>query len=102
MNKTELVSHVAEKAGITKKDAAKAVDAVFASVQDALVAKDKVQLIGFGSFAVKTRKARQGHNPQKPAEKITIPAAEVPVFKPGKALKAAVNPAKKSGGKKKK
>lgn len=101
MNKTELVAKVAEKAEITKKDAAKAVDAVFASIEEALAAKEKVQMIGFGTFEVRARKARTGHNPQDPKKKIQIPACNVPAFKAGKQLKEAVNakPAKK--GKKK-
>ena len=101
MTKAELVAKVAEKAEITKKAAAKAVDAVFDSVEEALVAKEKVQMIGFGTFEVRARKARIGHNPQDPKKKIQIPACSVPAFKAGKKLKEAVNakPAKK--GKKK-
>ncbi len=101
MNKVELVAKVAAKAEMTKKDAAKAVEAVFASVQEALAAKDKVQMIGFGTFSVKKRAARTGHNPQDPKKKIQIPAAEVPAFKAGKQLKEAVNK-KKAAAKKKK
>lgn len=99
MNKAELVAQVAAKAELTKKGAAKAVDAVFASIEEALVAKDKVAMIGFGTFSVKKRAARVGHNPQDPKKKIQIPAAEVPAFKAGKKLKEAVN-AKKKGKKK--
>ncbi len=89
MNKTELINAVAAKAGISKKDAEKAVAAVFGSIEDALVAGDKVQLIGFGTFEVKERAARQGHNP-KTGETIEIAAAKVPSFKAGAALKTAV------------
>ena len=91
MNKSELIAKVAEKAGITKKDAEKAVNGLFESVQEALVAGDKVQLIGFGTFEVRDRKARQGRNPRKPDEVIEIEASKAPVFKAGKALKDAVN-----------
>ena len=100
MNKTELVAQVAAKAEMTKKDAAKAVEAVFASVEEALAAKEKVQMIGFGTFEVRARKARTGHNPQDPKKKIQIPAANVPAFKAGKKLKEAVNAKKKCGKKK--
>ena len=89
MNKTELINAVAAKAGISKKDAEKAVAAVFGSIEDALKAGDKVQLIGFGTFEVKERAARQGHNP-KTGETIEIAAAKVPSFKAGAALKTAV------------
>ena len=90
MNKSELVARVAEVAELTKKDAEKAVNAVFASVQKALVEDDKVQIIGFGTFEVRTRAARKGRNPQT-GETIEIPASKNPVFKAGKALKEAVN-----------
>ena len=90
MNKTELVASVAEKAGLTKKDAEKAVGAIFESIQQALVECDKVQMIGFGTFEVKERSARTGRNPRT-NETIQIPASKNPVFKAGKALKDAVN-----------
>lgn len=90
MNKTELVAKVAEVASISKKDAASAVDAVFNSITDALQGGDRVQLVGFGTFEVRERSARKGRNPQTGAE-IDIPASKVPAFKPGKALKDAVN-----------
>nr|WP_304148793.1 HU family DNA-binding protein [Mitsuokella multacida] len=90
MNKTELVASVAEKAGLTKKDAEKAVGAIFESIQQALVEGDKVQMIGFGTFEVKERSARTGRNPRT-NETIQIPASKNPVFKAGKALKDAVN-----------
>jgi DNA-binding protein HU-beta len=90
VNKTELVASVAEKAGMTKKDAEKAINALFASVEEALAKKDKVQVIGFGTFEVKARGARKGRNPQTGKE-ITIPASKTPVFKAGKGLKDSVN-----------
>ena len=90
MNKTELVANVAEKAGLSKKDAEKALSAVIESVEEALVEGDKVQLIGFGTFEVKDRAARTGRNPQTGKE-IKIAASRNPVFKAGKALKDAVN-----------
>ena len=88
-NKAQLIETVAEKTGLTKKDATVAVDAVFGSIQDLLEKGDKVQLIGFGNFEVRERAARKGRNPQTGAE-IEIPASKVPAFKPGKALKDAV------------
>ena len=88
-NKAQLIETVAEKTGLTKKDATVAVDAVFGSIQDFLEEGDKVQLIGFGNFEVRERAARKGRNPQTGAE-IEIPASKVPAFKPGKALKDAV------------
>jgi len=90
VNKTELVANVAEKAGLTKKDAEKAINALFVSVEEALALEDKVQIIGFGTFEVKAREERKGRNPQTGAE-ITIPASKNPVFKAGKNLKEAVN-----------
>lgn len=89
MNKSELVGSVAEKAELTKKDAEKAVNAVFASIEGALAKGDKVQLVGFGTFEVRERAARKGRNPQTGAE-IQIAAAKIPAFKAGKALKDAV------------
>lgn len=88
-NKTELVNSVASAANLTKKDAAAAVDAVFASIQESLSKGEKVQLIGFGTFEVRSRAARKGRNPQTGKE-IQIPASKVPAFKAGKALKDAV------------
>ena len=90
MNKAELFAAVAEKTGFTKKDAEAAVNAFVASVEKALVKGDKVQLIGFGTFETRTRKARQGRNPRKPGEIIKIPASKAPVFKAGKALMDSV------------
>ncbi|MBQ2959629.1 MAG: HU family DNA-binding protein [Oscillospiraceae bacterium] len=89
MNKTELIAAVAEKSGLSKKDSEKAVSAVFEAVTAALVAGDKVQLVGFGTFDVKERAARVGRNP-KTKEEIQIPASRVASFKVGKALKDAV------------
>lgn len=90
MNKTELVASVADKSGMTKKDAEKSINAVFASIEEALANNDKVQVIGFGTFEVKVREERKGRNPQTGAE-ITIPASKTPVFKAGKGLKDTVN-----------
>ena len=90
MNKAELITAAAEKAGLSKKDAEKAIAAVVSSVEDALVKGDKVQLIGFGTFEVRERAARVGRNPQTKAE-IKIAASKQPVFKAGAALKKAVN-----------
>ncbi len=90
VNKTELVANVAETAGLTKKDAEKAVNALFTTVQQALIEGDKIQIIGFGTFEVKERAARTGRNPRT-GEDIKIPASKNPVFKAGKALKDAVN-----------
>lgn len=89
MNKAELVGNVATATGLAKKDATRAVDAVFSSIQASLAKGEKVQLIGFGNFEVRNRAARKGRNPQTGAE-IQIPASKVPAFKPGKALKDAV------------
>ena len=89
MNKTELVASVAEKAGLSKKDAEKAVAAVIDSVVDTLKAGDKVLLVGFGTFEVKERAARTGINPLT-KEKINIAASKTPAFKAGKALKDAI------------
>lgn len=89
MNKTEIVAAVAAKAELSKKDAEAAVNAVFDSVKDALAEGDKVSLIGFGTFSVKTRAARTGLNPRT-KETIEIPESKVPAFKAGSALKDAV------------
>ena len=89
MTKGELIEKVA-KAGLTKKDADTAVNAVVSSISDALVKGDAVQLIGFGTFSVKERAAREGKNPRT-GEVIKIPASKVPTFKAGKALKDKVN-----------
>ena len=91
MNKAELVAKVADKTNSTKKDAEAAINAFLSTVQTALVKGEKVQLIGFGTFETKKRKAREGRNPRKPGETIKIPASKAPTFKAGKALKDAVN-----------
>ena len=91
MNKAELVTAVAEKTGFTKKDAEAAVKAFVSCVEGAHVKGDNVQLIGFGTFETRERKARQGRNPRKPGEVIQIAASKAPVFKAGKALKDAIN-----------
>ena len=91
MNKADLVAQVAKKTGLTKKASEEAVNAFVESVEKALKKGDKVQLIGFGTFEVRSRKARTGRNPRKPGEVIKIKASKAPVFKAGKALKDAVN-----------
>ncbi len=89
MNKPELVEAVAEKAGITKKDSEKAVAAVLEGIANTLAKGEKVQLVGFGTFEVRHRNAREGRNPST-GEAIKIAAQNVPAFKPGKALKDLV------------
>ena len=89
MNKTELVASVAEKSGLTKKDSEKAVNAVLAAITESMENGEKVQLVGFGTFEVRERKARKAQNPQT-KEEITIPATKVPAFKAGKGLKEVV------------
>ena len=90
MNKTELIAEVAVKAGLSKKDAEKALNATIDAIADALAAGDKVQLVGFGGFETKKREARMGRNPRT-KETIQIPASCIPVFKAGKALKDKVS-----------
>lgn len=90
MNKAELIAATAEKAGLSKKDAEKAVNAAIDAITEALVKGDKVQLVGFGAFDIKERAARTGRNPRTGKE-ITIPASKIPQFKAGKALKDAVS-----------
>lgn len=89
MNKSELVDLVAEKVGLSKKQSEQTVNTVFDGIADSLARGDKVQLVGFGTFEVRQRKAREGRNPAT-GEKISIPALAVPAFKPGKALKDKV------------
>jgi len=89
MNKAELIAAVAEKAGLSKKDSEKAVNATLETITDTLETGEKVQLVGFGVFDVKERGVRIGRNP-KTKEEIEIPASRVPQFKAGKALKDAV------------
>ena len=86
MNKTELIAVAAEKSGMTKKDAEKALSAVVETLTEALVKGEKVQLSGFGTFETKAREARVGRNPHT-KETIEIPATRVPTFKASKALK---------------
>lgn len=90
MNKPELVSIVAEKTGLTKKDSVKVLEAVVACIGEALARGGNVQLVGFGTFDVRGRAERKGRNPQTGVE-VKIPAAKVPVFKAGKALKEVVS-----------
>ena len=90
MNKGDLIEAVAGRAGLSRADATKAVDAVLDSVQDTLSAGGSVSLVGFGTFTVKARAARAGRNPRT-GETIQIPASNVPGFKAGKGLKDAVN-----------
>ena len=90
MNKAELIAAVAENAELTKKDAEKAVKAFIEVVTDELKKGEKVQLVGFGTFEVSERAAREGRNPQT-GETMTIAASKAPKFKAGKALKDLVN-----------
>ncbi len=91
MNKSELIGVITDKTGLKKKDVDAVVNCFIDTVEEALVKGDKVQLIGFGSFEVRKRKARKGRNPRKPDEVIKIPASKAPAFTPGKPLRAAVN-----------
>ena len=90
MNKTELIMAVAEKANISKKDADTAVNAVIDTIVETLAKDEKVQLVGFGTFEVAERPAREGRNPRT-GETMTIAASKAPKFKAGKALKDMVN-----------
>ena len=89
MNKSELITLVAEKTGLTKKQASDALDATLEEIQDAVTAGDKVSFIGFGTFERRDRAARTGRNPQT-NEIVNIPASSVPAFRPGKAFKDRV------------
>lgn len=89
MNKTDLIAEVAGKTGLTKKDTEKTINALIDNIQGVLAKGDKITLVGFGTFEVKSRAARTGRNPQTGA-KIDLPAIKAPVFKAGKALKDAV------------
>lgn len=91
MTKQDLVTAIAEKANMTKKEAEAALNAMVEAITEALANGDKVQLIGFGTFETRERAARTGRNPRKPEETIEIPASNQPVFKAGKVLKDAVN-----------
>ncbi|MBV7299554.1 nucleoid-associated protein HU-beta [Enterovibrio paralichthyis] len=90
MNKSQLIDKIAENADLSKASAGRALDALIEAVSDSLKDGDQVALVGFGTFSVRERSARTGRNPQTGAE-IKIPAAKVPGFKAGKALKDAVN-----------
>jgi len=89
MNKTDLIQSVVEKTGLTKKESTKALEAVIDAISESLAKGDKVQLVGFGTFEVRSRKTREGRNPAT-GEKIKIEASKVPAFKAGKALKDKV------------
>ncbi len=90
MTKTELISSVAEKTDLTKKNAEAVVNAVISTITDALVSGDKVSIVGFGTFEVRDRKEKQVLNPQT-HQMMTAPASKAPAFKAGQALKNAVN-----------
>ena len=90
MNKSELISAIAEKSELTKKDSERALNAFLETVTETLTEGDKVQLVGFGTFEVRERKAREGRNPQT-GKTMTIAACKAPKFKAGKALKDAIN-----------
>lgn len=90
MNKSELVNAIAAKSGLSKKNSEAALNAMLSAVEEALVAGEKVVLVGFGTFEVKQRAERKGRNPQT-KEEIVIPASKAPVFKAGKGLKDKVN-----------
>lgn len=90
MTKQEFVGKVAQKSGLSNRDAAKAVDAFIDSITDALRSGDSVTFTGFGKFSTAHRKAREGVNPRQPGQKVQIPAANVPKFSAGSSLKTAV------------
>lgn len=90
MNKAQLISKIAEDAGMQKKEVEKVVNSFVGVVTDTLKEGDKIQMVGFGTFEVRARAARKGFNPSTKAE-ITIPASKAPVFKAGKGLKEAIN-----------
>ena len=90
MTKTDLINTVAEKTDLSKKDSEKAISALLDSITEALAAGDRVQIVGFGTFEPRERKAREGRNPSN-GEPIVIPASIVPAFKAGKSLKDAVS-----------
>lgn len=91
MNKSELLVNISEKSGLKKVEAERALNAFIETVTESLQKEEKVQLVGFGTFETRDRKAREGRNPRKPEEVIQIPASKAPVFKAGKTLKEAVN-----------
>lgn len=90
MNKNELITAICTKTGLSKRSAQEALEATVETITEALVAGDKIQLVGFGTFETKTREARIGRNPST-GEPMEIAAARLPLFKAGKALKDAVN-----------
>ncbi len=90
MNKSELINAIAEHANLTKADAGRGLDAFIKTIETTLKTGDSISLVGFGTFTVKERAERTGRNPQT-GQEITIAAAKVPSFKPGKGLKDAVN-----------
>jgi DNA-binding protein HU-beta len=90
MNKSDLINAIAEQANLSKADAGRCLEALINTIETTLKAGDAITLVGFGSFQVKARAARTGRNPQT-GQELTIAAANVPSFKPGKGLKAAVN-----------
>lgn len=90
MNRAELVTAVAQKSEFSKKDADIAIKATFEAIKEALIAGEKIQLVGFGTFEVRDRKERQGRDPRT-GKTITIPASKVPAFKAGKAIKEEIN-----------
>ncbi|MDO5017982.1 MAG: HU family DNA-binding protein [Lagierella massiliensis] len=91
MNKAELLTKISEKSELTKVESERALNAFIETVTEALTDGEKVQLVGFGTFESRARKAREGRNPRNPEEVIKIPASNAPVFKAGKSLKEAVN-----------
>ena len=90
MTKQEFIDKVAQRAGLQRRDAQKAVDAFLDTITDALTQGDEVAFTGFGKFTTQRRAERQGVNPRNPTEKVTIPASTVPKFSAGSALKTAV------------
>jgi len=91
VNKQELVASISDKTGFTRKDSERALNAFIESVEQELEKGERVQLVGFGTFEVRERKARKGRNPQRPNEVIDIPAGRVPTFKAGKGFKEIIN-----------
>lgn len=90
LNKTDIISSIVKKTGITKKDSAAVLNTLISVITDALAKKQGIRLVGFGSFKVSYRKARKGRNPQT-GKSLTIPSRDVPVFKAGRDLKRVVN-----------
>ncbi|HZK37966.1 MAG: HU family DNA-binding protein [Alkaliphilus sp.] len=91
MNKAELITKMAEKSKLTKKDTELVLNSFIETVEETLASGDKVQLVGFGTFEVRERKPRQGRNPRNPEQVIQIPASKAPVFKAGKTFKEKMN-----------